>query len=210
MSSRFDKKPILVRRGDDLRIVKHADQDKYRSLPGARWEKRKAVVHFCAGKFFTVDADETCRACRVRGACRPIKVEVLDITQAALPKISAARIPRPDEAAERRELQQIVARLPVELGRELRTYWKHFAPDEIEELSRITRDVPAEARAAPVQAFNVAWQWGASDEPEPVTSMTFNLDAPSGEKIALTQWRLAPTVAKQLGRLLAKVKQRHL
>ena len=179
VSLRFAKKPILVRRGDELRIVKHADQGKYRSLPGARWEKRKAVVHFCAGKFFTVDADGKCRACRVGGTCRPINVEVLDITHSPMPRVPMIKRVRPDAPTYRAELKDFIAQLPPDLRRELTEFMKQntLSPEELRKLDEIVRRpwrmfekraewINADGKKIPL-TWTTSWQATGEDREEP-------------------------------------------
>jgi hypothetical protein len=195
---------ILVRRGARAFFENESRLEEFRVLRGFRWGGR-AVVHVCAGEFFVPDQDGTCRACRKGGTCRRVRVVVVDLTHATAPKISAGRILRPDEAAERRELDEIVRRLPNELGRELRTFaaeqWDALAPDEIEDLLRIAKSAPPEARAWQ-EVNRVAWQWAGSEEPVPVTSLTLE------PEMALRGRRLAPSVAEELARWIARVKRR--
>ncbi len=86
MSSHFTDKPILLKRGAALFFVEHARRAEFESLPGKRWAGY-SQAHFCAGKFFTIDADGSCRACRHGGTCRAIKVAVLDITHSPMPRV---------------------------------------------------------------------------------------------------------------------------
>jgi len=196
VSLRFDKKPILVRRGDDLRIVKHADQGKYRSLPGARWEKRKAVVHFCAGKFFTVDADERCRACRVGGTCRVVKVEVLDITHSPMPRAPMIKYARPDATTYRAELRKFIGQLPPDLRRELTEFMKQnsLSLEELRELDKIAR--------RPWRVIEKKAEWINADGKKIPLIWTASWQA-TGEK------RDEPTrTVDDLRQLLAKAKER--
>jgi hypothetical protein len=152
VSTNFPKKPVLIRRGRAERFVHHGRLKSYRALPGARWVKPIAT-HFCDREFFAVDDDGFCRVCRMGGKCRPVKVSVLDITNAKTPYLPDIRRPlSPDEVSVRSEIRQAIRWLPGELGRELRKFatahWDKFAPDEIEELRRITRSAPAVTRSS--------------------------------------------------------------
>jgi hypothetical protein len=115
----FKKKPLLVRRGPKDFFVEDARRAAFESLPGKRWEK-DAHAHFCAGAFFTVDADGTCRACRQGGTCRPVRVKVLDITNSPKPRgVMIAKGVRPDAPTYRAERREFIAQLPADLASQL-------------------------------------------------------------------------------------------
>lgn len=206
---------ILVRRGTHTFFEDEEKLDGFKKLTGFRWGGR-ACAHVCAGEFFLPDADGLCRACRKGGRCERRTVVVADLTHAAFAKSDPAVRQRPDDIAARRQLEEMIDRLPAGLGSRLREFaaerWDALTSKEIEELRSITQDVPAEWRTK--RAYTAAWHWDGSDEPEPATSISTIPDEQVvlGQRLltlTVTQRHLAPTVANRLAHWLKKMKARH-
>jgi hypothetical protein len=138
----------------------------------------KQFVHVFGDVYFTIDENGKCRACEKGARCRAVLVTVLDLRPGVPVDWRALTTRDPSEILWLKEFNGIVKRC--------RRRVPDLTTEEIEELRKILQEVPRESRHAKVlknygetlEAASLAsmWRWGKSENPAPVTAMTYQRD----------------------------------
>jgi hypothetical protein len=170
-----DKRKILVR---DIGGDRFEPESRAAELgKHGHFFRDKQLVHVFGDAYFTLDENGKCRACEKGAHCRIVPVPVLDLRPRVPVDWRALTTRDPSAIVWLKEFNEIVKYCRRRIG--------DLTAEEIEELRKITKEVPPASHHAKVlkgygetlkpRALASLWHWEKSEQ-APVTSMTYQPD----------------------------------